>query len=457
MKKEKLYRVFSLIWIIIFAIMGVCYLFSGKGGEVSETENRTLALSPDFYIGNVINGNISDETEAFLSDHILWRGGAMGLYNRIKDGLSFASYEDSLAVMNGGQDALTQNVVDQEDMENRAQELLESLEAQQEQQAMQEQQGLPEENEWVKPAASKSVEEFDEILQIRVNDYEYMSFTKSSVLAFTGVLNRAAALLPEDGKLIYTMIPNSVAGNMFVASPAEGGFVSEAEELVDIAGSRNVRALNAAEVLGAGVLRNDYVYFRTDMHYTAYGTWLIYSEMAEMAGLVPAQWEEFEITSEEPFLGTLYRDYPTDEMAANPDRLDLVLPPFDVSLRRIDGVDSWHEIPMLDFNAASTDRFTIYLGGPAGPWSYVECENGIARKCLVICDSFGLSFVPQICMNYGEVHYLDPRYYDYWTVGYTVKEMIENYGISDIYVVLGDVHSYNSDFILYQLSEQLGD
>ena len=144
-------------------------------------------------------------------------------------------------------------------------------------------------------------------------------------------------------------------------------------------------------------------------------------------------------------------------MLDNPDRLDLLSPKFNLEWRRIDGVDSYHLIDFLDYNALSNDRYTVYLGGPAGPWTYAVCDNNIERNALVICDSYGLAFVPMVTANYGQVHYYDPRYYDYDTVGYTVKEMIQKYKISDVYVVIGDLHSYDNDFLLYQVSSQLGD
>jgi hypothetical protein len=53
------------------------------------------------------------------------------------------------------------------------------------------------------------------------------------------------------------------------------------------------------------------------------------------------------------------------------------------------------------------------------------------------------------------VHYYDPRYFNAGVAGGSVSELIEMYGIKDIFVVVGDLHSFNSDFI-YQAAAQLG-
>ncbi|MCQ2511971.1 MAG: DHHW family protein [Lachnospiraceae bacterium] len=450
MKKKPLYIILSAIWIALMVFLGVNFLFAGKGGEIIESENRTLALAPDFRPQNVFNGNISDDTESFLADHIFGRSMAIGFYNRLKDRASFATYEDSLAIQSGAKDALAGEKVSDEELAKMAEELRRQREAEIK---AAETTAIPN----VKPKSTKDIDSFDDWLGISINGEDYYYFSKDGILATASVLNRVANCLPKDGHVVFTMVPQSVAGNRYVAEPGKGGFVSTSEELVDAATNTKVRAVNSAEILGKGIEHGEYVYFRSDMHWTPYGTWLVYSEMLKMAGQKPAAWEDFNIQVEEPFLGTYYRDGPTLYMEQNPDRLDLVTPKFNVSWRRIDGVDSYHEIPLLDFDAMYNDRYTVYLGGPAGPWTYAACDNGIDRRALVICDSFGLGFVPQVLANYGQVHYLDCRYYDYWTVGYTVKEMIEHYNISDVYVVIGDLHAYDNEYILYQLSSQLGD
>jgi len=271
------------------------------------------------------------------------------------------------------------------------------------------------------------------------------------------VLSRVANLLPKGGRLVYTMVPQSYIANNYLITSDKEYFTSQTEEIVHAFTPDNVTALSAAEILDEHIKNGEYVFFRSDMHWTPEGTYLVYREMAQAAGITPTEWEEFNVTVEEPFLGTYYRDNPTGYMAANPDSLTLVSPSFDLEWRRIISPDQYKLIPLLDENARANDRYTVYLGGPAGPWTYAKSDNGKEENCLVITDSFGLAFVPMIATNYGETHYLDPRYYDYDTVGFTVKEMMEKHDITDVYVVVGDLHSYRSDFLLTQLSGQLGD
>ena len=253
------------------------------------------------------------------------------------------------------------------------------------------------------------------------------------------------------------MVPQASVGNLFVNAEDKRSFTANDAEMVEAFGARNVHAVSTAGILSEAIKEGQYVYFRTDMHWTPLGTYLVYREMAALAGLVPAEREEFDMQVETPFRGTYYRDGPTTWMYNNPDDLELLSPRFPLEWRRVTAPDEYRVIPFLDENASPTDRYTVYLGGPAGPWTYAQCDNGMTDNCLVITDSFGLAFVPLVTQHYAQVHYYDPRYFNEYTVGGAVADMIEKYQIKDVYVVVGDLHSYNSEFLLYQVSSQLGD
>ena len=124
-------------------------------------------------------------------------------------------------------------------------------------------------------------------------------------------------------------------------------------------------------------------------------------------------------------------------------------------MRQLTGPDTYEVIPFLKEDAVQNDRYTVYLGGPGGPWRYVQCDNGETENCLVITDSFGLTVIPYLTYNYGQVHYYDARYYDRATLGYTVAEMIAKYEIQDIYLIVADFHAFNSDFVIGSINRHL--
>ena len=288
--------------------------------------------------------------------------------------------------------------------------------------------------------------------------WEAMSFHRDNVVALTAVLDKYASLLPENGKLIFTVGPPSYMMNIYVNQEEKGNFYNTWDEMVTALGDDNVYAVDATEILAAAIREGEYVTFRTDNHWTPYGAYLVYSEMAALAGKTLCNYpDDFDITVEDPFRGTYFRDDPSAYWNVEPDILELLTPKIPVENRRIIGKDKYEVIDFLNMEANAQDRYTVYMCGPGGPWRYVVCDNDETENCLVITDSFGLTVIPFLTYNYKEVHYYDPRFYNGSTVGYTVTEMIQNNNIQDIYVIVADFHTFNSSFLIgtanYQLKE----
>ena len=468
---------FSLLWLCLFAAMGIYYIaFSEKGSIYSQYEKRMLKEAPLLSSQTLFSGNLSTDIEAYLTDRFILRKEIIDLSNKVRDLGSIARYQDYIAIQKEHTDALDNTATLDEDLNELTESLLSpsptefpELIVQKPEQTVTAQ---PQVSATPEPAvkviepipvvSSKPIantEDFPEVMGVYMsldgNTTNLLSFDRSSVLAITSVLNNYAKLLPDNGRLIFTMVPQSLRGNKYFNSSRNGEFYSDFEECINAFGSNNVFAISASDILGKAMKRGEYVYFRTDMHWTPQGTYLVYRDMIMQAGLEPAEYKDFNVTVEEPFLGTYYRDNPTSYMRENYDTLELLHPPFDLEWRRTTGKDTFELIDFLNLDAALNDRYTVYLGGPAGPWTYAKCDNGKAENCLVITDSFGLAFVPMVTMNYGEVHYYDPRYFDAAMVGYSVSEMIVNHNITDIYVVIGDIHSFDSGFLITYANSQL--
>ncbi|MBQ1891663.1 MAG: hypothetical protein II164_04910 [Firmicutes bacterium] len=460
--KKILYRLFIYLWVGVMLFLGIhLFFFAEKKATVEESENRTLAPFPEISSENVFGGGFSQGMESWMSDHTPFRKDTIGISRSLRQFLSLASVEEQLADMTRTDDALSEPEVSEEELAAAARahlwKMVHSTEEEDIYSISMTDPSLM--KNAPKPAVSENdfPSSFPVHLEIDGKKYDYYSFSRRSVLAVTNVLDRVAALLPDDGTLVFTMVPQSSIGTRFANAKEKTDLSCRAEEAVEAFGADNVHAVSATNILAEAMKNGEYVYFRTDMHWTPYGTYLVYREMADLAWVKPADWDDYEKTVETPFRGTYYRDNPNSYMRDNPDDLTLVTPKFGLEWRRITGPDEYKVIPFLNMNAKKNDRYTVYLGGPAGPWTYAQCDNGKENNCLVITDSFGLAFVPMVTQNYGQVHYYDPRYFDRRTVGGSVADMIKKYDIKDVYVVVGDLHAYSSGFLITQLSNQLGD
>ncbi len=461
--------VLILLMLCLMVGTGVYYvLFAPRQASFDESENRNLAAAPDLSFGTFWDGSLSSDLETWMLDRFWGREMALDISRTIKDLGSIASFEDALAVMGNEEDTLAGQEQDEDKMDDILEDLFTTPPATDPPITTP---LVTQPGETTLPEATPPLTTPQETLSTNPEDYpenpaiissangkvtRHKSYRRKYVLTVSSVISKVANVLPEGGQLVFTMVPQSNVANTYISAKNKEYFTSETEKIVQAFTPDNVTALSTADILDEYMKRGEYVYFRSDMHWTPEGTYAVYREMVAAAGQEPTAWEDFVITTEDNFLGTYYRSNPADYMKENPDTLTLVTPDFPLEWRRITGKDKYTVIPFMNMDANKNDRYTIYLGGPAGPWTYAESENGKTENCLVICDSFGLAFVPMIATNYKQTHYMDPRYFDEAKVGYSLREMIENYGITDVYVIIGDLHSYGSEFFTKYLYEQIG-
>lgn len=465
--KKILPQIFTFLWVLMILLLGLYYVFfAPRGSEYSPDENRTLAGFPKITVESVFSGQFGKDFENYLLDRFPGRSTVISTTNQLQSQLSFASHDEYLLIAEGPSDALDTNI-DQSELDDLLNDLgpkptdpkpTETTPTGTDPTDVTE----PKENPPIEQKPAASLEDYPSNVGIYMNtggssDTTLCYSSRNNVAAVTAVLNKYARLLPENGKLMFTMVPQSSRANRFVNAQNKVSFYSTWDDVVNGLGDNNVYAFDTAEILAPAIQAGEYVYFRTDMHWNPYGSYLVYAEMAKRAGKEPASYtDDFTLTVETPFRGTYYRDNPGAYGGVEADTLDLLMPNFGLEWRRTTGVDEYKLIDFLDFNARKNDRYTVYLGGPAGPWTYAKCDNGETENCLLITDSFGLGFLPFLTANYGEVHYYDPRYFDESKVGYSVAEMIEKHNIQDIYVVVGDLHSFDSGFLLTSANQQLG-
>ena len=473
MLKKIISKFYIVLWIALPVFIAVYYFVAApKASSYSEEENRNYAGVPEFNMDNIINGKYGEDMESYLLDRFPMRNKVIAGNNRLENLMSISTYEEYMLIAKGPDDPLDTddyisdvgdliNGMEEETTQGSGENVTTPEEPTESQPDNPEQPTEPLENPPIETKPNALVENFPEILGVYMNKDGYEMtmnrYSRENVLAVTAVLNKYASLLPKDGKLMFTVVPQSIFANQFVNAKEKTSFYANWDDVVNAFGNDNVYAFDSAEILSKAIQNNEYVYFRTDMHWTPYGSYLVYKEMAERAGkTVNAYGENFNLTVEEPFRGTYYRDNPAAYMNVEADRLDLLMPKFGLEWRRTTAKDEYVLIDFLNYNAKANDRYTVYLGGPAGPWTYAECDNGQKENCLVITDSFGLGYIPFLTDNYKQVHYYDPRYFNQEIVGYSVAQMIEKYEIQDIYVVVGDLHSFDSSFIISSANKQLG-
>ena len=168
------------------------------------------------------------------------------------------------------------------------------------------------------------------------------------------------------------------------------------------------RTVDAYSILS--IHSNEYVYFRTDHHWTALGAYYAYLAFCDAAGIEPVTIDKYDSHELPGFLGYLFSIHPTDELRENPDTLVYyeLKEPLETSNRLL------HK-PLGDYVT-----YSIFIGGD-NPIYVIETSVKNGKTCAVIKDSYGNAFVPWLAPNYERLIVFDPRKF----TGSVVKTLAE--------------------------------
>lgn len=377
----------------------------------SETEKRELKKFPTFSIETLKSGSYFDDITTWFSDTFPFREELTKLNTSISK-LYGITKVDIHGDVNTGDD-IPDVPLPQEDTTAP-----ESTTLPPEPSSTEEQTTLPPTTEKPTEGTTKKPQKTQTMGAILVagnSGYEYYNFSSSLAARFIKPVNNIKNC--TDGKAnIYTLlIPTSI------------DIVLDDNLRKDVASSDQKKATDYFYSSFKGVTpvtgiyeslrahRDEYIYFRTDHHWTALGAYYAYEQFASAKGISPVPLSSYKTKTFEGFLGTFYSSSgQSSALAKTPDSVTAYLPINDASMKftQSDGqVVSWPIIANVDdYNSGGK-----YLTFTAGDQPYEIIENhdlSEGQTCLIIKESYGNAFIPFLIPHYKTIHVIDPRHYN---------------------------------------------
>lgn len=190
---------------------------------------------------------------------------------------------------------------------------------------------------------------------------------------------------------------------------------------------------------------DEYIYFRSDHHWTQRGAYYGYQAFAEAAGFQAEPMNKFGSGQINGFLGSFYGQLPNSKLEKNPDYVELFMP-FVKQEGKI-----YMNLQMNDpyvINAVRTDvdgnnKYLVFISGDNALTLFdTGINNG--KSILVFKDSFGNAFVPFLLAHYEKVYVVDPRYLDEDIIAF-IKEK----GIQEVLFMNYSIAASDSQFNMY--------
>lgn len=190
--------------------------------------------------------------------------------------------------------------------------------------------------------------------------------------------------------------------------------------------------------------KDEYLYYKTDHHWTSKGAYIAYLEYCNALNLEPQKEEEFNVELvANDFYGSLSSKI--GEKRGKPDDVYVYIPKENGEVI-VNYVTEQIKSSSLYSSKAldKKDKYEVFTGGNHSQIN-IKTLGDINKKLLIIKDSYANSFIPFLTSHYGEIDVVDLRYYTD-----NIDTLIKEKGITDI-LFLYNVNTFNSDSSILNL------
>ena len=399
----------------------------------SYDEKRELAKFPEFSVSALVSGSYFDDITTWFSDTFPGRQRWVDVSDQMKSlyGYSEITIEGSLDM--AGDDipvSMEQPPVEPEPP---------VPEEPQETEAPHETETVPVETteESTEPTGWGGVDagameiNLGPAIQIGDSAFNQLSFSRQASDKYIEIISDFATRMKEQGvRVISAPAPTSI-GVMVEEQFLEKLRSTPQDDMLEYLHSNMNEDVVTVDMFSNLVSHNDeYIYFRTDHHWTALGAYYGYQALCWDAGMEPADLEDFEPWDMGDFGGGLYGKV-AKPARLRMDNLIAYVPPGDITMNVHGEYQIEENLPVLQDMSHLPDGATYmtFLGGDKRVAEIINNSIPDAPNCVVIKDSFGNPFSIYLTQNYHKVYAIDYRKFK--TAG-GLKQFAEEHDIDDI-------------------------
>lgn len=380
--------------VVLFCLLLVAFFIVGivipKDDSAAENENRTLAVMPEFTAKALFSGSFSRDFENYLADNVGFR-------------TFFMNASSKLQSLKGIKPESGRMVTTTKDLGTGAQG-------------------------------------DNHLLLLPDRVMEVFKKNESAQTAYVKALNTYAENLPEEIRLFSMLIPTQIE---FYEEQSVSDSQKETIDSIYAALDKRIITVPAYESLMSHT--NEYIYFRTDHHWTQRGAFYGYEAFNRVAGFEAPQMTDYEIQSKDGFLGYLYNQAKDATLKKHADTIEWFVKGENlrVSAKAMenDSLTTYssrlYNLP--DHNA--TPKYGIFMGGDH-QFAEIKTENKNGKTLLVMKDSYANTLLPFLVEQYETVLVIDPR--NFYS---TVTDLTKEYSIDDMLIVNYVFTTTFTDFI----------
>ncbi len=282
--------------------------------------------------------------------------------------------------------------------------------------------------------------------------YQLYAFNQQNSDSYVALINKFASQIGDNAKVYDMIVPLHYQIALSRETAAKYG-ASDCEAAIDYMYSAMSSGINTVDTLPNLISHNDeYLYFRTDHHWTARGAYYAFEAFCREKGITATPLESYQQKKFEGFLGTLYSEAKQPaSMKNNPDYVEAFIP---MGINEEKVYDS-NGTKIAEYAVVYTkaDKYTAgnkYLTFIGGDHPLIEIHNpniSDGSSIVVVKESYGNAFVPFLVDSYEHVYVID---YRHWSG--SLKDFVISKNIDDV-LFLNVVNVTSTSARLKELSE----
>lgn len=259
--------------------------------------------------------------------------------------------------------------------------------------------------------------------------YEMYYQNKTNSARYSALINTAADKLKSKAKVYTVVVPLAYAYNDKVLKKTDATDPKAAIDSIyaDIT-HKNAYKVDAYAALGAH--KDEYLYFRTDHHWTARGAYYAYVAFCKAKGITPTPLESYERVQFDGFLGTFFEQAKSPAaMKADPDYVEAFIPK-GTNVETVYNADgsSAGEYAVVYKGADKYSAGNKYLAFIAGDQPLIEIKTPNitdGSSIVVIKESYGNAYIPFLVDSYQTVYVIDYRKWDGHLADFVTENSID--------------------------------
>ncbi len=249
---------------------------------------------------------------------------------------------------------------------------------------------------------------------------------KKQGLRYASIINAYKEALGSDVNVYSMLVPTSAE---FYLPSKYSKYSASQKDAIDYIYSEldeDIITVDAYSSLSSHT--DEYIYFRTDHHWTQRGAYYAYCAFCDEAGIEPPPLTDYEERKKDGFVGSLYGYTGDITLKNSPDDFYYYIPPADFSAVAYNGKDMKYLGPTKVFHeyASGSNMYGMFLGGD-NMHLVIRSDSNTGRKLVIFKESYGNALAPYFVNGFDEIYVIDIRYFGTNAVNY-----IKSIGATDV-------------------------